>query len=273
MLSYITGGKYAESLSDETARAFERQWTGKADEGVLKENGSGQKTLMEMFDDSVFGPATQEALERAKEVGIDVDAWSGKPVADFARAYGEAIKRDVIAGEHKILDGLRIVPGIGETDMPFYKELGQMKILQELGFDGILLPRFATEYLHRLYGVVLEKGSLPDGIVMLDDGKFVELKRISKKLKRSVRMALNGASDVIFVSSMKQLSQKDLQRIDELLNHDSGETQVVVLSEPDCRIYANFEEKIEGLMITMPPPSRQDRNPNSLNGKTSIPLP
>ena len=111
---------------------------------MLKENGSGQKTLMEMFDDFVFGPATQEALERAEEVGIDVDAWNGKPVADFARAYGEAIKRDVIAGEHKILDGLRIVPGIGETDMPFYKELGQMKILQELGFDGILLPRFAV---------------------------------------------------------------------------------------------------------------------------------
>ena len=48
MLSYITGGKYAESLSDETARAFERLWMGKADEGVLKENGSGQKTLMEI---------------------------------------------------------------------------------------------------------------------------------------------------------------------------------------------------------------------------------
>ena len=53
MLSCITSGKYAESLSDETARAFGRLWTGKADEGVLKENGSGQKTLMELSDEDL----------------------------------------------------------------------------------------------------------------------------------------------------------------------------------------------------------------------------
>ncbi|GEM_PF-2099314 len=244
MLSFITGGKYAESLSDETARAFERLWMGKADEGVLKENGSGQKTLMEMFDDSVFGPATQEALERAKEVGIDVDAWNGKPVADFARAYGEAIKRDVIAGEHKILDGLRIVPGIGETDMPFYKELGQMKILQELGFDGILLPRFATEYLHRLYGVVLEKGSLPDGIVMLDDGKFVELKRVSNHLGKVINDAVSQAHEIAFISSMSKLPdgyvKKKLKGFFDLV---PAGMSVIVLSEPDCRIYASFNQK------------------------------
>ena len=42
LLSYITGGKYNDNLSDETARAFERLWTGKADEGVLKENNLRQ---------------------------------------------------------------------------------------------------------------------------------------------------------------------------------------------------------------------------------------
>ena len=64
MLSYITGGKYAESLSDETARAFERLWTGKADEGVLKENGSGQKTLMEM------SPEKQELIRKYSDKSI-----------------------------------------------------------------------------------------------------------------------------------------------------------------------------------------------------------
>ena len=47
MLSYITGGKYAESLSDETARAFERLWMGKADAGVLRGSGSQNGPLLE----------------------------------------------------------------------------------------------------------------------------------------------------------------------------------------------------------------------------------
>jgi len=64
LLSYITGGKYAESLSDETARAFERLWTGKADAGVLKENGSGQKTLMEM------SPEKQELIQRLSDKSL-----------------------------------------------------------------------------------------------------------------------------------------------------------------------------------------------------------
>ena len=65
MLSYITGGKYAESLSDETARAFERLWTGKADEGVLKgklRSGITGGSLMEVV--SLADEAQEHAEER-----------------------------------------------------------------------------------------------------------------------------------------------------------------------------------------------------------------
>ena len=64
MLSCITGGKYAESLSDETARAFERLWTGKADAGVLRGSSAGQKTLMEM------SPEKQELIQRLSDKSL-----------------------------------------------------------------------------------------------------------------------------------------------------------------------------------------------------------
>lgn len=118
LLSYITGGKYNDNLSDETARAFERLWTGKADEGVLKENGSGQKTLMEIsqrgtdklrdFVENAIekSPEAREALRSAMDsdpvyTSAKFVKWEKKAggyidsVVDFwNREYDGAVERD-----------------------------------------------------------------------------------------------------------------------------------------------------------------------------------
>ena len=67
MLSYITGGKYAESLSDETARAFERLWMGKADEGVLKVNNTQGSPLLETSGKNELKDSLEKAISESPE--------------------------------------------------------------------------------------------------------------------------------------------------------------------------------------------------------------
>ena len=67
MLSYITSGKYAESLSDETARAFGRLWTGKADEGVLTGNNTQSSPLLETSGKNELKDSLEKAISESPE--------------------------------------------------------------------------------------------------------------------------------------------------------------------------------------------------------------
>ena len=67
MLSYITSGKYAESLSDETARAFGRLWTGKADEGVLTGNNTQGSPLLETSGKNELKDSLEKAISESPE--------------------------------------------------------------------------------------------------------------------------------------------------------------------------------------------------------------
>ncbi len=252
ILSYITGGEYAKEISPEVAKAFDRLFRGEeTDAGVLVEK-----------EGAIFGSPSKEAEERAAKNNIKEEEWEGRSVRDFGREFGETIKRDILSEDHAVLDGVRIVSGISRSDMPFYKELGQMKILQKLGMDGVLLPRFATEYLHSLYGVTLERGSLPDGIVLLDNGMFVEMKRAGNKLVRNVNAAMRETPDLIFVSSLNRLSPKEIKRVETVLKSAPKAPRIIILSEPDCRVYANFGQKISG--------SRNEPGPGLTRGSQTV---
>ena len=67
LLSYITGGKYAESLSDETAKAFERLWMGKADEGVLTGNNTQSSPLLETSGKNELKDSLEKAISESPE--------------------------------------------------------------------------------------------------------------------------------------------------------------------------------------------------------------
>ena len=230
------------TLTDDIVRAYDDLLTRK-DSGVAR--AEGEKGVMAQKK-SVFGDPSEDALDRARSRNINVAEWIGRRVDDFARKYSKELKEDILADSYKTIDGLRIVTGIAEKDMPFYKELGQMKILQSFGMNGILLPRFSSAYLHSLYGVSLEHGSMSDGIVLLEGGHFVELKR-SKRVGSALGDAMGQIHEMVFISSMKSLSKQNVTKhLPKILESNSQGSLVIILSEPDCKIYANFAQKNSG---------------------------
>ena len=155
LLSYITGGKYAESLSDETARAFERLWTGKADEGVLKENGSGQKTLMEM------SPEKQELIQRLSDKSLYQQDQEEKHLYIHP-------ERTALARKNKREQAVHAK----ETDMA-------RRLANHYGVDVFLLPPDVSEG-----NMLVLKGKNPDGIV---NGVFFDAKQPISNSERSIQ--------------------------------------------------------------------------------------
>ena len=155
MLSYITGGKYAESLSDETARAFERLWTGKADAGVLKENGSGQKTLMEM------SPEKQELIQRLSDKSLYQQDQEEKHLYIHPERIALARKNKREQAVHA-----------KETDMA-------RRLANHYGVDVFLLPPDVSEG-----NMLVLKGKNPDGIV---NGVFFDAKQPISNSERSIQ--------------------------------------------------------------------------------------
>ena len=155
MLSYITSGKYAESLSDETARAFERLWTGKADEGVLKENGSGQKTLMEM------SPEKQELIQRLSDKSLYQQDQEEKHLYIHPERIALARKNKREQAVHA-----------KETDMA-------RRLANHYGVDVFLLPPDVSEG-----NMLVLKGKNPDGIV---NGVFFDEKQPQGKSESSIQ--------------------------------------------------------------------------------------
>ena len=155
MLSYITGGKYAESLSDETARAFERLWTGKADAGVLRGSSAGQKTLMEM------SPEKQELIQRLSDKSLYQQDQEEKHLYIHP-------ERIALARENKREQAVHAK----ETDMA-------RRLANHYGVDVFLLPPDVSEG-----NMLVLKGKNPDGIV---NGVFFDAKQPISNSERSIQ--------------------------------------------------------------------------------------
>jgi len=95
-----------------------------------------------------------------------------------------------------------------------------------LGWRFHPVPNIATEYLHRLYGVILNKGSLPDGLILLDDGRFIELKRVSSHVGSAVNLAISQAPEIAFISSMRELPKGYVTK--KLKGFFNGSVQIFV---------------------------------------------
>ncbi|MDD7200772.1 MAG: hypothetical protein SPF89_04110 [Sphaerochaetaceae bacterium] len=152
MLSYITSGKYNDNLSDETARAFGRLWTGKADSGVLKENSSGQKTLMEMENKRISEDERQSILRQFSD---------------------KSVYRQDSEEPHLFVHPLRFSQQEDKTILE--KEIGMAReFASHFDADLFLLP----EKLGKGKVIIARKDSSPDGI---SNGIFIELKQPKPK--------------------------------------------------------------------------------------------
>ena len=139
--------------------------------------------------DSTYAKEIDALRNEFASVVTDKKTWEGAHVKDFFRAYKSQIT-DLINKYPKVeLDEVKILAGIPEGDIPFAKELIQTSMLKELlGTDVVLLPRYADNIFRDIFGVDLERESIPDGIIALVDGnKYVEYKAITdEKIERRI---------------------------------------------------------------------------------------
>ena len=127
--------------------------------------------------------------------------WKGRPVREFFREYRADITEAIKEYPKVRMDGVLLLEGMTENDMPFQKELLQSIIASNiLGSNIILLPRFGTNFLNDMFGVELRKGSLADGLAALTDGdRYIEFKAVNEEnLVRRLNEASKDA-DIGFV--------------------------------------------------------------------------
>lgn len=206
----------------------------------------------------------------APSVKESKEYWKGKKIKDFFGEYKDEIK-NVIKEYPKVeIDGVLLLDGIDrEGEMPFQKELEQAKVLQSvIGEKVILLPRYSTSMLSKVFGVDLEWGSLPDAIALTEGGKFVEFKITNKKnFGTRINEALNGG-DIAFVvvDDLGGNSTKEsFNYLQNRLNALNTEGKEVYVAELKHNLMA---KKIEGtftLLFAQPEDTTTLKTPNAIS--------
>lgn len=147
------------------------------------------------------------------------ESWTGKPVREFFRAYRNEITEAIKEYPKVEMDGILLLEGMDASDMPFEKELIQARLLHDiLGERIILLPRYATNTIERIFGIRLQKGSLTDGLAALVEGdRFIEFKATNQKnLIKEASSALKNA-DIAFIT-VPSLGSDSIERVADYLS-------------------------------------------------------
>ena len=128
------------------------------------------------------------------------EKWESKSVSEFFHAYRPLISSLLKDYPKFSFKGVDILAGLPENDMPFEKELIQAKILQSILQEYvILLPRYANEIFHKIFGIELENGSIGDGIVFLPErDQYIEFKICHNSKIGSYINKVDG-NDLIFI--------------------------------------------------------------------------
>lgn len=161
-------------------------------------------------------------------------------VKEYFYKNKQRITEDLINAPKTVIDGIKFLADLPEMDMPYMKEVGQAKLLTKMGYDVILLPRFANSFIEKSYGKDIQRGSFPDGLVILvNEKKYVEFKRVGlNNLTRSLN-AKNG-SDCIFVIVKEWISRQRLEKsVDKAIKNKylSERNNIIFMSELDGQVH------------------------------------
>ena len=130
----------------------------------------------------------------------DKSSWDNKSVNEFFKAFRPEITRMLKEYPRVNIDGLDVIAGISQSDIPFLKEFYQAKFVNDLSMGKtLLIPRYTKHLFQEMFGVELSNGSLSEGLLLLgDDDKYIEFKFCN--IKRFVTHANTGFSqgDIVF---------------------------------------------------------------------------
>ncbi|MGX8678410.1 MAG: hypothetical protein ACQGQO_04805, partial [Sphaerochaetaceae bacterium] len=233
------------NLSDDTAAAFNRIFEERgmptAEDSSVVQKGNNHEVRhssvgKESRIDEFKRFDKKESSKRASERGIIQEDWNGKTVLDFFKKYRSIIADDITALPTIDYEGIKFVADMyGESDMPFVKEVGAIKILNKLGFDAILLPRYADGLINKLYGITLKQESLPDGIILDRESKrFVEFKHIIKpdNFMANLNESLKAVPDIVFISVNDIFNH---ERLDSVIKNNKSKKNNIISND----IYKN----------------------------------
>ncbi len=197
--------------------------------------------------DSTYAKEIDALRNEFASVVTDKKTWEGAHVKDFFRAYKSQITDLINKYPKAELDEVKILAGIPEGDIPFAKELIQTSMLKELlGTDVVLLPRYADNIFRDIFGVDLERESIPDGIIALVDGnKYVEYKAITdEKIERRINeTAKIGDTAFIVVDELTRSKRtKILSKRLQLTVPDGFEIHLYDISDGQYRVLKKSKE-------------------------------
>ena len=193
----------------------------------LDEDGN---PLYQTFDEKIEG-----LREKYSPMIEDVEIWTKKPVRDFFGTYKPQITEMIKEYPKVEMDGVLLLEGMDASDMPLQKELIQARILQEiLGENIILLPRYATNTIERVFGIRLQKGSLSDGLTALVDGdRYIEFKVTNEKnFVKEINSAIYSNADIAF-EIVDNFAPRTIERLNSSiirrLSHLNPESDIRIL--------------------------------------------
>ena len=188
----------------------------------------GSKAASDNIDSNTHYQDEKRALaEKYSGIVENPGSWNDLPVRNFFKAYKPQITDMLLHHPTEEIEGIKVISGIKDSEMPFASELVQSKFMKEiLGNDIILLPSHSTALFNEIFGVTLRNGSIPDGLAVLtNDGKYIEYKYIhSRYLVNELAKAANEA-DIAFVmvddlsdnvASAKRFLERKLSRINSI---------------------------------------------------------
>ena len=177
------------------------------------------------------------------------ESWKGRSVRDFFRAYREEVTEAIKEYPKVNMDGVFLLRGMTENDMPFQKELLQSILASDIiGADVILLPRFGTGFLNSVFGIELRKGSLADGLAALVDGeRYIEFKAVNEgNLIRRMNEASKDA-DIGFIV-VDELTRKGRRKLvsphSQLVLPDGFISYIVSLSDNAVYVLSNKNKEL-----------------------------